>query len=82
MTTLRIASLLLACASALSAQTRVDHAVWQTPLQNQGTRTTCIAFSATAALEARYKRAGRGKIFDSMNDVLARLRALVEGGTR
>ncbi len=62
MTTLRIASLLLACASALSAQTRVDHAVWQTPLQNQGSRTTCIAFSATAALEARYKRAGYGDL--------------------
>ena len=62
MTTLRIASLLLACASALSAQTRVDHSVWQTSLKQQGTRTTCIAFSATAALEARYKRAGYGDL--------------------
>ena len=62
MTTLRIASFVLAFASALTAQTRVDHSVWQTPLKNQGTRTTCIAFSATAALEARYKRAGYGNL--------------------
>lgn len=62
MTKLRIASFVLAFASALTAQTRVDHSVWQTPLKNQGARTTCIAFSATAALEARYKRAGYGNL--------------------
>lgn len=62
MTTLRIASLLLACASALTAQTRVDHSVWQTALQNQGNRRTCIAFAATAGLEARHKRAGYGDL--------------------
>ncbi len=30
----------------------------QTPLRNQGGRTTCITFAALAALEAAYKRAG------------------------
>ena len=62
MTTLRIVSLLLACAASLTAQTRVDHSGWQTPLKNQGSRTTCIAFASTAALEARYKRGGSGNL--------------------
>jgi hypothetical protein len=43
----------------LAAQTRVDLSVWQTPLKNQGSRNTCVTFSAVAALEAAYARAGQ-----------------------
>ena len=62
MTTLRFASLALLCAAALPAQTRVDHTLLQTPIKNQGSRRTCIAFAATAALEARLKRASYGDL--------------------
>jgi len=47
----------------LQAQTRVDLRSRQTSLKDQGpTRSTCITFAAVAALEAAYKRAGRGEI--------------------
>ncbi len=56
---LLLASLAASLAHAFcAAQTRVDLHPFQTPLKNQGARSTCIAFSATAALEARYKRLG------------------------
>ncbi|MBD2252373.1 C1 family peptidase [Nostoc parmelioides] len=47
------------------AQTRpnyVDLSPYQTTIKNQGSRTTCITFSAIAALEAAYKRAGYGDL--------------------
>ena len=40
----------------------VDLGPNQTPLRNQGDRTTCITFAALAALEAAYNRAGFGKL--------------------
>ncbi len=45
-------------AALAPSQTVVTHAQWQTPIKNQGNRNTCIAFSAIAALEARYQRQG------------------------
>lgn len=48
----------LAFLSPAHAQDRVDLTSWQTPLKNQGNRTTCISFAAMAALEARYRRTG------------------------
>lgn len=47
------------------AQTRpnyVDLSSYQTEIKNQANRTTCITFSAIAALEAAYKRAGYGNL--------------------
>jgi hypothetical protein len=41
---------------------RVDLRSKQTPLKNQGGRTTCISFAAIAAIEAAYKRAGYGDL--------------------
>jgi hypothetical protein len=35
---------------------------YQTPIRNQGHRRTCISFSAIAALEAAYNRAGYGQL--------------------
>ncbi len=49
----------------LAAQVRptaVDLSRFQTPLKNQGDRTTCITFASLAAVEAAYKRAGYGTI--------------------
>ncbi|MCA8975606.1 MAG: C1 family peptidase [Planctomycetes bacterium] len=43
---------------ALFAQTVVDLTQYQTDIRSQGNRTTCITFSAVAAIEARYKRQG------------------------
>ena len=40
----------------------VDLRNQQTPLRNQGGRTTCITFAAIAALEAAYNRAGYGPL--------------------
>jgi Papain family cysteine protease len=40
----------------------VDLSRFQTPVKNQGGRTTCITFAALAALEAAYNRAGYGSI--------------------
>jgi Papain family cysteine protease len=40
----------------------VNLARFQTPLKNQGSRTTCITFGAIAALEAAYLRAGYGAL--------------------
>ncbi len=59
--------------SSGGAANRVDLRHYQTPgeptagesapsLRNQGGRTTCITFAATAALEAAYKRAGYGDL--------------------
>jgi hypothetical protein len=48
----------VALTAALSAQARIDLTAFQTPIRNQGSRTTCIAFAATAALEARYRHIG------------------------
>lgn len=53
---------LLALLTPLAAQTRVDLRSRQTPLKDQGGRTTCITFSAIAAMEAAYKRAGYGNL--------------------
>ena len=44
------------------AQVRVDLRANQTPLVDQGSRNTCITFSATGALEAAYRRAGYGTL--------------------
>jgi hypothetical protein len=47
------------------ASARADHidlGAHQTPLRKQGSRTTCIVFASTAALEAAYVRAGYGKL--------------------
>jgi hypothetical protein len=49
---------LLSGLAVAPAQTRVDLTIYQTPIKNQDNRYTCIAFSAVAALEARYKRTG------------------------
>jgi hypothetical protein len=52
------------CLPAL-ASARPDHVDLgpnQTPLRKQGSRTTCIVFASTAALEAAYFRAGYGKL--------------------
>ncbi|MFN6513957.1 MAG: C1 family peptidase [Nostoc sp. CreGUA01] len=40
----------------------VNLSAYQTGIKNQGDRTTCITFSAIAALEAAYKRAGYGDL--------------------
>ena len=56
--TLLALALTVAPTSPLAAQS-VDHTSWQTPAKSQGDRTTCITFSAVAALEARYKRLGQ-----------------------
>ncbi len=55
---LAIALALPALTGKATAQAAVDHTHWQTAIQNQGNRTTCIMFAAVAALEARYKRNG------------------------
>ncbi|MBV9987655.1 MAG: C1 family peptidase [Chitinophagaceae bacterium] len=57
--------LILVCGSVLTAQqppAYVNLIPQQTPLRNQGGRTTCITFASLAALEAAYKRAGYGDI--------------------
>jgi len=58
---LTLSCLLAPTAPSLHAQTRVDLTAWQTPLRNQGGRTTCIVFAAVAAVEARYKRLGQSR---------------------
>lgn len=53
-----------ACGPSLSAS-RPDHIDLsdnQTPLRKQGSRSTCIVFASTAALEAAYHRAGYGQL--------------------
>ncbi len=57
-----VALTLLLTSLPASAQSRVDLRSRQTPLKDQGSRTTCITFSALAALEAAYKRAGYGNL--------------------
>tara|TARA_R110002096_G_scaffold427476_2_gene638200 strand:+ start:222 stop:2294 length:2073 start_codon:yes stop_codon:yes gene_type:complete len=54
------APLIAAClAPDVRSQAVVDLTPWQTPLRDQGSRTTCITFSAVAAVEARYRRLGQ-----------------------
>ena len=50
----------VALAAPLQAQTPTSFNLIadQTPIKNQGNRTTCITFAALAALEAAYARAG------------------------
>ncbi len=40
----------------------VNLAPYQTPIKNQGSRTTCITFASIAGLEAAYKHAGYGDL--------------------
>jgi hypothetical protein len=49
-------------AAALARPSYVDLSANQTPLKKQGSRTTCIVFSAVAALEAAYHRVGYGEL--------------------
>jgi hypothetical protein len=49
-------------ATALARPGYVDLSANQTPLRKQGSRSTCIAFAAIAALEAAYNRAGYGQL--------------------
>jgi hypothetical protein len=53
---------LAANAAAGARPDHVDLSANQTPLRKQGSRTTCIVFASTAALEAAYKRAGYGQV--------------------
>lgn len=48
----------LVLTAPLQAQTSFNLIADQTPIRNQGNRTTCITFAALAALEAAYARAG------------------------
>jgi hypothetical protein len=55
-------ALCIRSAAADAAPTRVDLRSAQTRIKDQGARNTCITFSAVAALEAAYRRAGHGSL--------------------
>jgi hypothetical protein len=62
---LLVAALVAADTGSANAQAipkSVDLTSFQTPLRDQGRRTTCITFAALAALEAAYSRAGYGQL--------------------
>lgn len=60
--TLRSILALSALSAPLFAQTALNLSPVQSPFKNQGSRRSCICFSAIAALEAAYRRAGYGTL--------------------